>query len=136
MRGTIVLIAIPLIRLSNTVEVTEERKRLGKQRVATRFLHSPQGLAESSLLELLPRQPRAQSTLLGSHLHPVHGLPELVELVGRAECFQADVRQLHLLVSQLISELHDCLGFAIHALRDSRERGNVTNRSSSESSSF
>lgn len=57
-----------------------------------------------------------------SHLHPVHGLPELVQLVGRAEGFQTDVCQLHLLVSQLISQLHDRLGFTIHALRNSRER--------------
>lgn len=61
-------------------------------------------------------QPCASHLLLGSHLHPVHGLPELVELVCRAEGFQADVCQLHLLVSQLISELHDRLGFTIHAL--------------------
>lgn len=37
----------------------------------------------------------------GSHLHVVHGLPQLLQLVGRVEGFQADVRQLHLLLPQL-----------------------------------
>ena len=58
----------------------------------------------------------------GAHLHPVHGLPQLVQLVSRAEGFQADVGQLHLLVSQFVSELHDRLSFAVHALRNARER--------------
>lgn len=87
-------------------------KKSGKQGAAS----SPPGLVHSSFLEALPSKPWAQPIRLGSHLHPVHGLPELVELVGGAEGFQADVCQLHLLVSQLIPELHDCLGLTVHAL--------------------
>lgn len=72
----------------------------------------------------------------GSHLHPVHGLPQLVQLVCRAEGFQADVGQLHLLVSQLVSELHDRLSFTVHALRDARERGVLLTRAALSSAPF
>lgn len=52
------------------------------------------------------------------HLHPVHGFTELVQLVGRAEGFQANVRQLHLLVPQLVPQLHHRLCLAVRALRN------------------
>lgn len=64
-------------------------KRQGKQEAAT--TQPPPGVVESSPLEGLPRRPQAQLGSLASYLHPVHGLPELVELVGRAEGFKADV---------------------------------------------
>ena len=55
-------------------------------------------------------------------LHAVHGLPELVQLVGGAQGLQADVGQLHLLVSQLAAQLHDRFGVGVPALRDPAEK--------------
>lgn len=65
-----------------------------------------------------------------AHLHPVHGLPQLVELVRGAERFQADVGQLHLLVPQLVPELHDRLGLTVDALGDAGGRGAAEENSS------
>ena len=50
------------------------------------------------------------------HLHAVHGLPELVQLVGGAEGLQAYVSQLHLLVSELTAEPHHLLRLAVCVL--------------------
>lgn len=65
-----------------------------------------------------------QTAVLGvviSYLHSVHGLPQLVKLMSRAEGFQANISQLHLLVSQLIAQLHDRFSFAVSAFRNSGE---------------
>lgn len=51
-----------------------------------------------------------------AHLHAVHGLSDLVQVVGRAERLQADVGQLQLLLSQLVLQLKDDLGFGLGAL--------------------
>lgn len=53
-----------------------------------------------------------------AYLHPVHRLPQLVELVGGAQGLQADISQLHLFVSQLISQLHDRLSLTVSAFRN------------------
>lgn len=67
----------------------------------------------------------AGSGVAAAHLHPVHGLPQLVQLVGRAQGFQANVRQLHLLVPQLVPQLHHRLGLAVRALRDTAGHGQI-----------
>lgn len=52
----------------------------------------------------------------GPYLHAVHGLSDLVQVVGRAERLQADVRQLELLLSQLVLQLEDDLRLRLCAL--------------------
>lgn len=49
-----------------------------------------------------------------THLHAIHGLSDLVQVVGRAERLQADVSQLQFLLSQLVLQLEDdlCLGLS------------------------
>lgn len=51
-----------------------------------------------------------------AHLHAIHGLSDLVQVVGRAERLQADVSQLQLLFSQLVLQLEDDLGLGLGAL--------------------
>lgn len=51
-----------------------------------------------------------------SDLHAVHGFPELVQLVCRAESLQADVSQLHLLFPELTPQLHHRLRLAVQTL--------------------
>ena len=41
-----------------------------------------------------------------THLHSVHGLAELLQLVGRRQRLQADVGQLHVLLMKRHLELH------------------------------
>ena len=55
-------------------------------------------------------------------LHAVHGLPELVQLVGGAQGLQTDVGKLHLFVSQLAAQLHDRLSLGVPALGDPAEK--------------
>lgn len=54
---------------------------------------------------------------LWSHLHAVHGLSYLVQMVGRAERLQANIRQLELLLPQFVLQLEDDfrLGFGAFA---------------------
>ena len=60
--------------------------------------------------------PRGPAAPPGTDLHVVHGLPQLVQLVGRVEGFQADVRELHLLLPQLGAQLgHLLLGLLLLA---------------------
>lgn len=61
---------------------------------------------------------RFSSLAARSDLHAVHGLPELVQLVGGAQGLQTDVRQLHLFVPQLAPKLHHRLRVIVSALRD------------------
>lgn len=56
---------------------------------------------------------------LCADLHAVHGLPELVQLMGGAERLQPDVRQLHLLLPELAAQLHHRLRLAVQTLRQS-----------------
>lgn len=51
-----------------------------------------------------------------AHLHAIHGLSDLVQVVGGAERLQADVSQLQLLLSQLVLQLEDDLGLGLGAL--------------------
>lgn len=53
-----------------------------------------------AMAPILPRPPPP-----GTDLHVVHGLPQLVQLVRGVEGFQADVRELHLLLPQLRAQL-------------------------------
>lgn len=63
-----------------------------------------------------------------SHLHAIHGLSDLVQVVGGAERLQADVCQLELLLPQFVLQLQDdfSLGFgalAQPAIRDYTQGG-------------
>src|SRR4029434_10578224 len=51
-----------------------------------------------------------------AHLHAVHGLPDLVQVVSGAERLQADIGQLELLLPQLVLQLQDDLGLGLRAL--------------------
>lgn len=60
----------------------------------------------SSCVLAAPKEPRQGSGERSHpHLHVMHGLPQLLQLVSRVEGLQADVRQLHLLLPQLRAQL-------------------------------
>lgn len=50
------------------------------------------------------------------YLHAVHGLSDLVQVVSRAKRLQADIRQLELLLPQLVLQLEDDFGLGLGAL--------------------
>ena len=63
-----------------------------------------------------------------SHLHAVHGLSDLVQVVGGAQRLQADVCQLELLLPKLVLQLEDGFrlglgAFAEPATRDYTQGG-------------
>lgn len=51
--------------------------------------------------------------LEGADLHPVHGFPDLVQVMSRAESFQTDIGEFQFLLSQLALQLENyfCLSF-------------------------
>lgn len=49
------------------------------------------------------------------HLHAIHGLTDLVQVVGGAKCLQTNVRQLELLLPQLVLQLEDDLSLGLGA---------------------
>lgn len=51
-----------------------------------------------------------------AHLHAVHGLSDLVQVVGGAEGLQADVRQLQLLFPEFVLQLEHDLRLGLGAL--------------------
>lgn len=59
--------------------------------------------------------------LEGADLHPVHGFPDLVQVMSRAESFQTDIGEFQFLLSQLALQLENyfCLRFC--AFTDSEE---------------
>ena len=56
-----------------------------------------------------------------SYLHLVHGLAELLELVGGGQGLETDVRQFHVLVPQLFPQLHH--RHAVRTLRQPADTG-------------
>lgn len=65
-----------------------------------------------------------------SHLHAVHGLSDLVQVVGGAKRLQADVCQLELLLPQLVLQLKDDFSLSFGAF--AQPANGVTHREEEE----
>lgn len=61
-----------------------------------------------------------EGSVARQYLHPVHGLPQSVQLVRGAQGFQPDVSQLHLFVAELVAQLQDAVRFVVRTLRQAK----------------